>query len=121
MYSDEFLTKLSFIIAIIGIVLLFIFAQNVEPLEVEIKNIDDSYAGRSVKINGDITEIFFSKDKETMFLTVADEKDIKIVMFKNDLKTMDENLSIADNVIITGKVALYKGDLEIIARSIKRE
>ena len=107
--------------AVVGIVLLFIFAQNLEPLEAEIKNIDDSYVGKSVKVEGIIDYIGYGKDKETLFLTVSDEnKDIKIVMFKKDLENMHQNLSISDNVIITGEIALYQGDLEVIARNIKK-
>jgi len=121
MYSDKFLIKASLLISVIGIVLLFIFVQNIEPLEAEIKDIDDSYVGKSVKVEGIIDSIGYDKDKETLFLTVSDEnKDIKIVMFKKDLENMHQNLSISDNVIITGEIALYQGDLEVIARNIKK-
>ena len=121
MYSDKFLIKASFLMAVVGIVLLFIFAQNLEPLEAEIKNIDDSYVGKSVKVEGIIDYIGYGKDKETLFLTVSDEnKDIKMIMFKKDLKNMEGNLTSNDKIIIVGEVALYNGDLEIIARSIEK-
>src|SRR3989344_4484353 len=113
MYSDKFLIKASFLMAVVGIVLLFIFVQNIEPLPAEIKNIDDSYVGKSVKVEGIIDSIGYDKNKETLFLTVSDEnKDIKIVMFKKDLENMKENLSVSNNVVIRGEVALYNGDLE---------
>ena len=121
MYSDKFLIKASFLISVIGIVLLFIFVQNIEPLEAEIKNIDDSYVGKSVKIQGNIDSLGYGKEKETLFLTVSDEnKDIKIVMFKNNLENMKENLTINNKIIVTGEVALYNGDLEIIAKRIEK-
>ena len=121
MYSDKFLIKASFLMAVVGIVILFIFVQNIEPLEAEIKNIDDSYVGKSVKVEGIIDSIGYGKDKETLFLTVSDKnKDIKIVMFKKDLENMHQNLSVSDNVFIMGEVALYNGNLEIIARNIGR-
>ena len=121
MYSDKFLIKASFLVAVAGIALLFIFVQNIEPLEAEIKNIDDSYVGKSVRVEGIVDSIDYGKNGETLFLTVSDEnKDIKIVMFKNDLENMKENLAVADRIVITGEVALYNGDLEIIARSIKK-
>ena len=121
MYSDKFLIKASFLVAVAGIALLFIFVQNIEPLEAEIKNIDDSYVGKNIRIEGVVDSIGYGKSRETLFLTVSDEnKDIKIVMFKNDLENMKENLAVADRIVITGEVALYNGDLEIIARSIKK-
>src|SRR3989344_1493993 len=120
MYSDKFLIKASFLMAVVGIVLLFIFVQNIEPLEAEIKDIEDSYVGKSVRIEGIINSIDYGKDGETLFLTLSDEnKDIKIVMFRNDLENMKENLTINDRITVTGEVALYNGDLEIIARSIE--
>ena len=121
MYSDKFLIKASFLISVVGIVLLFLFVQNIEPLETKIKNIDDSYIGKNIRINGVIDSVGYGKDKETLFLTVSDEnKDIKIVMFKNDLENMKDDLTFANRVFITGEVVLYNGDLEITARNIEK-
>jgi len=119
MYSDKFLIKLSFIIAIIGIGLLFLFAHNIEPLEIDVKDIDDTYVGRAVKVIGVISEKTLTEDEKTLFLTVTDVKDIKVVMFGDNLKDVYEEFLISDRVIIEGDVALYKGDIEIIAESIK--
>ena len=119
MISDKQLTKISFCLAIIGIFGLAAIAYYIEPPEVAINTISDTYLGKVVMVKGMISDISMSKDvqnKVTLFFTLSDSTgSIKIVDFNNKLV-----LEAGDVLSVTGKVSFYKDKYEIVAESVKK-
>lgn len=110
--------KISMAISLVGIIVLLILANNIEPKLTKIKDITIKDLNRKVKIQGKIINIktYDTKNSETFqVLTISDETaSIKIILNKN-LK--DQNLSI-EQLMIIGRVTTYKNNLQIQAEKI---
>ncbi len=117
MISDKSLMKLSLAMSITGIIALFFITQVTEPAETSIDEISDSMAGRNVAVHGTIGSIM--ENNGNIFITLANSSKIGIVMFERDIKNVNKNLTAGMNVTVIGKVAVYKGILEITAKSVE--
>lgn len=88
---------------------------------ITINEIKDEDEGKIVKISGNISDKFESKDGH-IFLEVKDETDkIDVVIFKNGRESMGidtKSLTEDRKIKILGKVKKYQGSLEIIPRRI---
>lgn len=112
--DEKNLLKVALICSIIGIFIIFIFADNLEPSLINISEISSSLIDQSVTVQGKIVSI-----KSSPSILIFDVKDdtgsIKVVAF--DEKNSDLN---KDQLVeILGIVKEYKGFLEIEARKIK--
>ncbi len=119
MVSDLFLQRISFIITIIGIILLFFIVQNIEPEKIMIKDIDESIIGSYVSVSGIVKSV---KITENVFFSLCDSDScIKAVVFEKIAKKKPEayNLRNMDKVVLSGRINLYNNELEIIAEDIK--
>jgi aspartyl/asparaginyl-tRNA synthetase len=109
MITDKKLEQLCLVVVMVGIVILFFAVQLNEPISVN--SIDDSLLGRTVSLRGTVNKI---STKENTFLNVrTNESIIKVVMFKNI------SFAVNNTVCVIGNVALYKNELEVIAKSIE--
>ncbi|MBS3149099.1 exodeoxyribonuclease VII large subunit [Candidatus Woesearchaeota archaeon] len=112
--DDKKLTKLSIIVSILGLILVYYASIKIEIKSYDISQIDKSMLDKDVKITGKITNIV--KTKTVLILNVKDESaSITAVSFDPG----DINLKEGQEIEVTGKVALYKNKLEIISDSIK--
>lgn len=120
MISDAQLMRVSLIISVIGIIALFLIVQFIEPAKVRVSEIDDSMNGQIIATEGMIKEM--TKMGGNFFITLYDEKDIAVVMFKIQAEKNDfvYQMKNGDWIRVEGKVAIYRGDLEIIAENIKK-
>lgn len=119
MISDSQLMKLCLIISVAGIIALYVLAQFAEPVEMKISGIDSSLAGRNILVTGKVSSYFESSGN--VFITIENNGTVKAVMFANDA---DKNpsvydLKINDSISVEGKLEIYKGELEIIARNLR--
>ncbi|MDO8740452.1 MAG: hypothetical protein Q7J54_02650 [Candidatus Woesearchaeota archaeon] len=103
------LLKISFIGAIVGIILLFIISENISIAKIPIDMIDESYIGRSVRFSGEITKIS-SWDK---FSSIEVNGRILVVLFDK------VNLTKGNKIEVIGKVDEYKNKIEVVADSIR--
>lgn len=111
--QDKTLLKLSFLTSIIGIAALYFIMQ---PSEIKIGDINRNYIGKTVKVLGEISSRYESKDGH-IFLKFADSSgQIDVVIFKNS--KVEKNLEVGQKIEISGKVDEYKGQLEIIPKTI---
>jgi len=118
--NDKTLVRISLGISLIGVLGLFLFVQTIEPLNVEVSRIDDSMIGKSVEVSGNIDS--FSVKEGNVFLTIDDGTGkISVVMFERDARRNSGVYSLKEggNVTVSGKIALYRSELEIIADSIE--
>jgi len=114
MISDKQLMKFCIVVSVIGIAALFFIVESIEPKTVEISGLNKQMIGQFVKINGKASNVY--NNEGTLFLTLNNPDDgsiIKIVMFKNNLEIKEGNF-----IEVTGKLELYKNELEVIASSI---
>lgn len=117
MLSDKSLMKLSLAVSLAGVVALFVFLQFEEPKLIGFEEIE-SHIGNNVVVVGQITA--YSESKGNIFATLNNSA--KIVMFAVDAERRPDAylLKTGDSVTVTGKVQLYRGSTEIIAKSIRK-
>lgn len=107
------LLKISFIGAIVGIILLFIISENISINKISIDMIDESYIGRSVRFSGEITKIISSEK----FSSIEVDGKILVVLFEK------VDLAKGNKIEVIGKVDEYKNKIEVVAdliRSLKQ-
>ena len=112
--DDKKLTKLSLILSLVGLILIYYITTVIEVKAFAISDIDKSMIDRDVKVSGEIANVI--KTDKVLILLVKDESSsISVVSFDpEEIPKIKEGQFIE----VTGKVALYKNKLEIIADSI---
>ena len=109
--------KISIITAVIGIISLFLISMVLTEETIEIKKLK---IGQIERISGMVTSVYVSRD-EHVFMKVADNTgEITVVAFKNSNIDQAYDLEIGEEISVLGRVDEYKGDLEIIAKEIKK-
>lgn len=98
--------KIALLSSLIGVILLFVVSQLIDIESIEINDIDESYIGKTVKIEGSVTNAIVSDKISTLYI---DESDVKIIVFSR----IEINKSQKINII--GKV---DEELQIIADKI---
>ena len=113
MISDRKLMKLCLAMSFIGIIVLFFVVQSIEPRQASIAEINNDMVGELVAVSGVAGNVYNSED--TLFFDLSDNGGkIKVVMFQSSTEISQGNA-----VTVTGKVSLYKNELEIVASSIQ--
>ena len=111
----DILTKLCIISTALGIILLIIVSDKVGPPKSSISSITERDINKAVVINGMIESIT-NKGSALALLEVRDSKSsITVVAFKPE----ENNIKKGDFVEISGRVSVYKNNLQIIADSIE--
>jgi RecJ-like exonuclease len=108
------LCKLSLIIALIGIVILFILNENSEPNITKINEINEKKLDQWVKIQGSLEysrEIKTKTGVMNIFTIQDNTSSIEIVYY--------DKINLTKNLEVIGKIAEYQGKMQIIASTIK--
>jgi DNA/RNA endonuclease YhcR with UshA esterase domain len=110
------------ITSVIGMVLIYIAAINLEPEQIELKDINSELVGRSVSTTGKIV-YRRNHDAGHLFLTISDgDINIAVPLFAGYLSTLKENGLTEDDfqegtrVLVCGLVDEYQGQLQVIPR-----
>ena len=111
MLPEKVIIRLSLIVILFGLSGLYLISLYIEPEFTNINDIDRSFAGKVVKTGGIISKIFLS-DSSTLFLTLEENKNLKIIEFNSE----ENKLAKQDKISLIGEVVLHKGELEIIAK-----
>jgi DNA/RNA endonuclease YhcR with UshA esterase domain len=112
----EKIVKYSLICIVIGLGGLYLVSEYLQPEYVEIAKINKSYLNKIIQTSGKVTNSYLS-NTSTLFLTLEDKGDIlKVVKFKVEKIEFKKG----DNILVKGELSLYKNELEIIARNIKK-
>ncbi len=102
----------SLVCSLIGLFLIILLANHLEPSLITIKSIDENNLDNFVKVQGTVTEI-----KETEGLSIFTIKDktnsMKIVSYEKPLLMRNQEIE------VVGKVVEYQGTLELEATTIK--
>jgi DNA/RNA endonuclease YhcR with UshA esterase domain len=120
--QKNFLTLICLLTSVVGLILIYIAAINIEPVEIKINQITTDLIGRSVSTQGIIKEKKLNPDGH-MFLVISDDNsDIQVPIFSSLMKDLkNENLTEDDfevdkKISVTGLVDEYKGNLQILPR-----
>jgi len=105
--------KISLIISIIGVFLLLLISNILEPKLIEIKNINKNLLDKKVRIQGEIINIKSYNNSDFQIISVKDKTG------KIDI-TIDKILNLKNNqtIIATGTITEYKQYLQIQADKI---
>lgn len=116
--KDEILLKISLLISIIGIILLFVFAQGLEAEKIEIGEIGKSSIGKYIEVFAIVSS--FSESNGNYFLKIGDKTgNITAVLFKNDADNINTaRFKKGIQIRIIGKINEYRGNIEIITDKI---
>lgn len=98
------LFKFAIILALSGILLLFILSKNIELEQTPIEKIDESYIGKTVKIVGSVTKV--NNVGNNTIININNSNPGLVIFSKIIIKN-------GANVLIIGKVGEYNNELQI--------
>lgn len=120
--KKDFLILICFLTSVVGLILIYIAAINLEPKQIELKDVTSELVGRSVLTSG---KIVYKKTHAAghLFLTISDEDTkIQIPLFAGFMNTLKEvgltehDFEIGLKISVSGLVDEYQGQLQIIPR-----
>jgi DNA/RNA endonuclease YhcR with UshA esterase domain len=116
--DDASVAKIALAASIAGIAGLFVLSQAMQPEQVKIADIDASDTGDIVLIEGKLTSA--SEREGNYFFTVNDGSEIRVVVFESSARRIPDAASArrGDSAKVAGQVAIYRGELEIIAQAL---
>lgn len=101
------------LLSIVGLVLIHLSSTYVTAEEAETDELKPGWIGKKVVVNGTATEV--SRFNETLIFTLKDsEGAVKVAEFRSD-----SDVSNGEKVEVKGTVKIYRGNMEIVADSIK--
>ena len=112
--QEKILLKISLMVSIIGLFILYIISSKISLDFIKIGEIDDELIDKEVKVKGLIKS--YQNSPSVMKLKVEDSSgSIYVTAFK------DENIKFKTkmNIEVIGTVQKYKSELEIIAKTIQ--
>jgi len=112
----EVLRKISLLIAVSGTAGLLFWSLILEPEDITVSEIGEMHIGKKVRLTGIVKGIYSTPDFVRFSLKQKDS--IQVVIFNPVMGTrvlLENNRLIA----VSGKVAEYKGELEIIAERVE--
>lgn len=117
--GDKEIYKIALITTIIGVIGLLISSSYIETKELTIEEITSNNINEKISVNGTISEIKYSKNSNTCFLTLYDGSGkLNIIVFESGLTDFeDHNIDINQfknkKVKVTGTVTQYNNELEL--------
>ncbi len=98
------------VLSIIGLGIIHLSHSYIQPDEVKIDRIDETWMGNTVKISGNVEN--YVKTENAAFFTLENSS--------NTISVTDfESRNISDQATVTGRVDIYQGDLQIVAKKIE--
>lgn len=118
MISDQKLGKMSLLIAVVGIIMIYASTILIGSAEMKIGNITGQDVGKNILVNG--TVVSYNVNNGNIFIKLSDNTgNITVVMFERTAR--NQELNNGDIILVEGQVNVYKSELEIIANSISKE
>ncbi|MEM3657456.1 MAG: OB-fold nucleic acid binding domain-containing protein [Candidatus Hadarchaeum sp.] len=113
-------TKLSLICSLVGLVAIYAAAVTVRPKITPIASLNESFIGLRVSVSGQVVDYRDHKEGH-LFLKLKDKSGglVNVPIFSRTRSQLEESIELLDIVEITGEVALYQGELEVIPEGAK--
>lgn len=110
--KDSALLKIALIWSLIGIFVLIAVALFTEPPELAISDLEQ-HMGKNIVVRGFVESASYKE--KVSFIELADESgEIQVVIFEQ----VEKKVYTGDQIAVRGRVAEYKGELEVIAEEI---
>jgi len=120
--EQDTLTRISLACSVIGLIALGLVSSSVTANVVEVGSISPESIGILVRVCGNVSRAYTSKDGH-VFLGLEDKSgSINVVVFENMVKGMSTNptnLKVGDNICVKGEIDMYRNELEIIPKDIE--
>ena len=115
MMSDAQLMKFALAVSVTGLVVLFVLSAHLEPQTAQLQEISEPMVGQHIATTGQLTKLAVRDG--TLFAVLHDEgAELRLVMFRADTDAHE-----GDRVQAEGTLALYRGELELVARKIYKK
>jgi hypothetical protein len=117
-FSESSLQKTALALSLLGLFLLFAFSVFLEAKEVPLFELDESFLGEKVKVQGRLT--WFKTVEHLIVFQLTDElglASIKVVVFSPSAEDW-RVLSLKGRIEVEGEVKRYNGELELVAEKI---
>lgn len=120
--EDHVLFKIALATSILGLMGMMVFADDITPREIKIKDISRGMLDEDVSLEGVVESVKKSSKSETYFMDITDGTGrISLVIFESSVMDLQKaNLSVSGlyhrRVKATGKVEEYQGRMEIILK-----
>jgi len=118
--EDRLIYKIALVTSIIGLLGMIFCADQINPREIKIKDINRGMMDEDVTVDGLVQNVKKSSTSNTYFLDIMDGTGkISLIIFdSNVLDLQKSNISMSNllnrRVKVTGKVSEYKGSMELI-------
>ena len=123
--NDRYMFKIALVLSILGIIGMIIFSGQLEPNELQIKEINPGMLDEEISVEGVVEDLKESPNKHTYFLEIMDNTGkIKVVIFEKEAYDLEKNNLKIQNLIkrrikVLGTVTEYDGHLELILKDSK--
>ncbi|MEM2889959.1 MAG: OB-fold nucleic acid binding domain-containing protein [Candidatus Hadarchaeum sp.] len=113
-------TKLSLICSLVGLVAIYAAAVTARPKITPIASLNETFIGLRVSVSGQVVE-YRDHQEGHLFLKLKDKSGglVNVPIFSRTRSQLEESIELLDIVEITGEVALYQGELEVIPEGAK--
>lgn len=112
--NEKILLKIALGISIVGLIILSLLLNIIEPDEVSFMELGQKQINEHVQIKGIITNI---RDyNKTIFLDIVELQPITVIVFYDGKMKLENN----SKVSIDGQIQLYNGKRELVANEVKK-
>lgn len=120
--KGNILIVICFTLSVTGLLLIYVAALNIKPMEMKISEINFELIGRSVTTSGNI---IYKKEHTAghLFLTISDGKsNIQVPLFAGFMTSLNSNginsndFKVGRTISVSGLIDEYQGSLQIIPR-----
>lgn len=112
-YRD--LYKISLVMAVIGLSMMYASSLYIQIEEVNVSEIERSWQGKNVIVQGEAVNV--TESEGHLFFDLKDEESSILIVDFDSIKEVSEG----EKVEVTGKVEIYRGEIEIIAEQISKD
>jgi aspartyl/asparaginyl-tRNA synthetase len=114
--NEKLFTRVSVLLAVSGLIGLFIYVNVVEFDSLDVNSITYDDVGNAVKVCGNVSEKYISKNNHLFFRLSDETGGIKVVVFNSTVGKLDvdvKELKDGDSLCVLGNVDVYKDELEV--------
>lgn len=112
--DEKTTAKIGIACSLIGLIAIYASAATARPRITSISSLDNSFVGLRVAISGRVMDCREHKEGH-LFLKLQDHSGIvSVPIFSRTRAQMEESIEMLDVVEVTGEVALYQDELEVI-------
>ncbi|MDO8627375.1 MAG: hypothetical protein Q7K42_02835 [Candidatus Diapherotrites archaeon] len=117
-FTDALFLKISVVVILLGFGCLFFFSINFETRKISLVEVDESFLGRNIEVQGFVSEYSFSKDLKTLNVVLSNLVTLDVV-FENPSLQKIQLIKAKSFVKISGKLVPYKKSFKLVAESVE--